>query len=269
MLRIGIIGCGFIGSELARFITNYLNDQAVLVAIYDRNEKKAYKLADELNPHPDVIPAESIPLHCELVIEAAGQACCEEIVPKALGLGRDVMVMSAGGLADRYEEFAELARQKKAKIYIPSGAIAGIDGLEAAMLSNVTSVKLTTRKPPASFIDSPLVKAKNYDLKNLKEPALLFEGSAREALKDFPQNINIAATLSMAGVGFDETQVIIIADPTLTQNVHELEVIGDFGKMNVHIENVPAPQNPKTSYLAVMSASATMLEILKPLKIGT
>jgi aspartate dehydrogenase len=141
--------------------------------------------------------------------------------------------------------------------------------LEAAILSGVSSVTLTTRKPPASFIDSPLVKQKRYDLNNLTEPALLFRGPAREALKALPQNINIAATLSMAGIGFDRTEVVVIADPGITQNVHEVEVTGDFGRMQVRVENVPAPQNPKTSYLAVMSACATLMEILKPLKIGT
>jgi len=170
---------------------------------------------------------------------------------------------------DIYEEAFAMARSKNANLYIPSGAIAGIDGLEAAMIGGVTSVRLTSRKPPESLADSPYVREKGLRLSEFTGETLLFEGSAREAVKAFPFNINVAATLSFAGLGLDQTQVRIITGPGTTMNIHEIEVEGVFGRMVTRTENIPSPQNPKTSFLAVLSACALLNEILNPVKIGT
>ncbi len=159
--RIGIIGCGAIGAQLARSISAYFKDRARLMVLCDLVNSKAQSLSNEIQPHPDVLPMDSVPFHCDLIIEAANHGVCREIVPKALEMGRDVMVISAGGLTDIYEEVFALAKKKDAHIYIPSGAIVGIDGLEAAMTGGVTSVCLTTRKPMETLKDAPYVIEKN------------------------------------------------------------------------------------------------------------
>ncbi len=267
--RIGIVGCGAIGGELARSICSFFQDRARLIVLCDRNNPKAQALSNELNPHPDVLPIESIPFHCDLIIEAASQEICQTLVPRALDMGRDVMVMSVGGLLDIYQDVFYQARSKNARIYIPSGAIAGIDGLEAAMTGGVDTVRLTCKKPVAAFADSPYITQKNLRLSELPAETVIFEGNAREAVNAFPLNANVAATLSFAGLGPERTQVRMITGPEITTNVHELEVEGAFGRMFTRTENLPAPQNPRTSYLAVLSACAMLNEILNPVKIGT
>ncbi len=267
--RIGIVGCGAIGGQLARSISSYFKDRARLMVLCDLDESKAQALSNEIESHPDVLPMDSAPFHCDLIIEAANQQVCRALVPRALGMGRDVMVMSVGGLLEIYEEVFALARSKDVKIYIPSGAIAGIDGLEAAMTGGVTSVRLTTRKPPGALDGAPYVVEKNLRLAEFTEETVIFEGTAREAVRAFPQNVNVAATLSLAGLGPDQTRVRIMTGPGITTNTHEIEVEGAFGRMVTRVENLPSPQNPKTSHLAVLSACAMLNEIMNPVKIGT
>jgi aspartate dehydrogenase len=267
--RVGIIGCGAIGSQLARSISSYFKDRLRLMVLCDRNTEIAQRLSNELDPHPDVLPIDSVPLHCDLVIEAASQEACQQVVPRAIEMGRDVMLLSVGGLVDIYDQVYELAKSKKAHLYVPSGAIAGIDGLQAAMTGGVTSVRLTTRKPVASLLAAPYIQEKQIDLKNLTGETVVFEGTAREAVKAFPFNVNVAATLSLAGLGFDCTQVRLVTGPAITRNIHEIEIEGSFGKLTTRTENIPSPDNPKTSYLTLLSACAMLNEILNPVQIGT
>lgn len=266
--RIGIVGCGAIGGQLARSIASDFGDRAQLSALCDIDVLRAQALAAELNPKPQVLDLETIGDHCDLLIEAANQGICRALVPKTISMGRDIMVMSVGGLVDIYEDIFKVARARNANLYIPSGAIAGIDGLEAAKVGGIHLVRLTTRKPPASLAEAPFVLEKKIPLFDFKEETVVFEGSAREAIKAFPFNINVAATLSLAGLGFDRTRVRIITGPNISANIHEVEVEGAFGKMFTRTENQPSAQNPKTSYLAMLSGVAMLNEILNPVKIG-
>lgn len=267
--RIGLVGCGTIGTQLARSITEYFQDRARLVAICDRNDQKAQQLSNTLNPHPDVLPMESVPLHCDLVIEAASNEASRELVPKALELGRDVMVMSVGGLVDTYGEVFAQARAKRARIYIPSGPVAGIDALESAMTGGVTSVCLSIRMPPQSLFDVPYVQEHRLELGELLRDTAIFEGTAREAIRSFPLHSNAAAAVGLAGLGLDQTQVRVITGPAVLNAVHELEVEGAFGRFTTMTENQPTPENPKTTTLAILSACALLNEILNPVKMGT
>jgi len=267
--RIGIVGCGAIGGELARSICAYFQDRARLIVVSDRNDHKANALSNELSPHPDVLPLESVPFHCDLIIEAASPEACRELVPKALDMGRDVMVMSVGGLLEIYRDVFYQARSKNAHIYIPSGEIAGIDGLEAAMTGGVDTVRLTCKKPFGAFTDSAYVAKKGLRLAEFTGETILFEGNATEAIAAFPFHANVAATLSFAGLGPERTQVRMVTGPQITSSIQELEVEGAFGKMMTRTENQPSPQNPGTSYLAALSACAMLNEILNPVQIGT
>lgn len=207
----------------------------------------------------------------DLVVESASQSAVSFIVPQALEAGCDVMILSVGALADKElrEKLFELARKNNCKLYFPSGAVVGIDGLNSASSAGISSVTLTTRKPPSGLAGAPHIAALGIDLGKIEKETLLFEGPASEAVKAFPANVNVAATISLAGIGFEKTVVRVIADPSLSRNVHEIAVEGEFGKFTTRVENRPSPENPKTSYLAALSAISTLKKVLNPVQIGT
>jgi aspartate dehydrogenase len=207
----------------------------------------------------------------DLVIESASLNAVRLLVPRALEAGCDVMILSVGALADEElrKKLFRLAQQNNCKLYFPSGAVVGIDGINSASAAEISSVTLTTRKPPSGLAGAPYVVCKGIELEKIETETLLFEGSASEAVKAFPANVNVAATISLAGIGFERTKVRVIADPALSRNVHEITVEGEFGKFFTRVENLPSPENPKTSYLAALSAISTLKKILNPVKIGT
>lgn len=207
----------------------------------------------------------------DLVVESASQNAVRFIVPQALKAGCSVMVLSVGALADKElrETLFGLAKEHNCKLYFPSGAVVGIDGINSAHAAGISSVTLTTRKPPSGLMGAPYVVEHGIELEKLEKETILFEGIASEAVKAFPANVNVAATISLAGVGFERTMVRIIADPSLSRNVHEINVEGEFGKFCTKVENLPSPENPKTSYLAALSAISTLKKILNPVQIGT
>lgn len=208
----------------------------------------------------------------DLVVESASQNAVRFIVPQALKAGCSVMVLSVGALADKElrETLFGLAKEHNCKLYFPSGAVVGIDGINSAHAAGISSVTLTTRKPPSGLMGAPYVVEHGIELEKLEKETILFEGTASEAVKAFPPaNVNVAATISLAGIGFERTMVRVIADPSLSRNVHEINVEGEFGKFCTKVENLPSPENPKTSYLAALSAISTLKKILNPVQIGT
>ena len=178
------------------------------------------------------------------------------------------MILSSGGLL-QHTGLLRRAAARKVPVYLPSGALVGLDGIKAASMGRLKSVTLTTRKPPSSFAGAPGVTRRKVRLSDIRTPRVLFQGSASRAVEDFPQNINVAATLALAGIGAKRTRVRIIADPAVRNNVHEIEAVGSFGRFAAVTENRPSPENPKTSQLAVLSAVATLNQILQPVKAGT
>lgn len=268
MLRVGLVGCGVIGGGLARAIDSRELPGLELVAICDRNKIKEDELASSLKRMPVTTSIDGVVEKADLIIEAASSNIAGELVQKALNKGKDIMVMSVGGMLDYLHLFTE-AREKKCKIYFPSGAIAGLDGIKAAKEACLDSVTLETSKPPQGLKGAPYLLEKNIDLRGIKEKVVIFEGNCQEAVKAFPKNINVAAALSFAGLGMERTKVRIIADPSLKRNVHHIIVKGDFGKLEIMAENVPSPSNPKTSYLAVLSAIATLRGIVDSVKMGS
>jgi len=271
MLKIGIIGCGFIGGQICRAVDDGILN-AEISALCDSSESKAHALADSLKRcKPACLKIEELVKNVDFVIESASQKAVKFIAPQALEAGRDVMVLSVGAFAD--EELRKtlfgLAEKNNCKLYFPSGAVIGIDGLNSASAAEVFSVTLTTRKPPSGLIGAPYIVEKGIKLEALEMETLLFEGFASEAVKAFPANVNVAATISLAGIGFERTKVRVVADPSLSRNVHELTVEGEFGTFFTRVENLPSPDNPKTSYLAALSAISTLKQILSSVQIGT
>ena len=267
-LKIGIAGCGAIGSEVAKAVVTKFKDKAELVALFDINEDKAIRLSAELKKRNLYCNLNALIKRSGLVVEATSQSASCDIVKKALDAHKAALMMSAGGILRR-PGLSALAARKRTNLYIPTGAVAGIDGLSAARQGKVKKVTLTTTKPPRSFKGAPYIKEKKINLGAIKKDIVLFEGSANAAVRGFPANINVAATLSLAGIGAKKTRVRIIASPKVKRNIHEIEIEGDFGRIYTRAENVPSPRNPKTSYLAVLSAIATLDKITGNVKIGT
>ncbi len=266
-LKVGIIGCGAIGRALGQAINSRI-PEIDLVALADIDKEKARKLAENLLSRPQALSSGELINRVDLVVECAASSASAAIVKDALARSKDILVMSVGGLLGK-ENLLQLAREKNCRIYLPSGALTGLDGVKSAAVGRIDSVTLTTRKPPAGLSGAPYLAREGIDLSSLREEKVIFEGSAEEAVEGFPRNINVAATLSLAGIGVAKTRVRIIADPKISRNIHEIEVEGEFGRLISRTENLPSPSNPKTSLLAIFSAIATLKSLASPVRIGT
>jgi len=269
-LKIGIVGCGAIGSSLAKEIVTNFGNCASLTALFDLRLERAQFLSRQLTKSSKLYAGnlDILIKRSDLVIEASSAKAAWEIARKSLSSGRKVMIMSVGGMVDHSDELLALALKNNAQVYLPSGAIAGIDALKAANIARVSKVVLTTRKNPNAFKGVEYVE-RNFKLSGLKKDKVLFSGKAVDAVKYFPQNINVAAVLGLAAIGMRKTQVRIIACPYVKKNIHEVLIESKEAKIFTRTENILHPQNPKTSYLAVLSAIATLKQILQPVKIGT
>ena len=267
-LKIGIIGCGAMGSEIARACQGMLSSSMELAAICDIDEEKARKLSGSLKPGAKVLKLDELIEGADLVVEAASAAVSGSVLEKCIKAERDCLIMSVGGLIAKADLLKE-ADASGVRVYIPSGALCGIDGLKSASGGRVESVTLTTRKPPKGLEGAPYLKEKKIDLSGVKKETVVFEGTAVEAVKGFPANVNVSAVLSLAGIGAEKTRVRIVTSPEYTRNTHEVEITGDFGRIMTRTENVPSPGNPKTSSLAIYSAIATLEGIAKSVRIGT
>lgn len=191
-----------------------------------------------------------------LLIECAGHGAVREHAPGALRAGIDVMLTSVGALADddlRLQLDAAV-RVGAGRLITVSGAIGGLDALNAARGAGLHSVRYIGRKPPLAWSGTPADAA--FDLAALNQPTVIFSGSAAESALAYPKNANVTAAVALAGMGFAQTQVQLIADPGVTQNCHELEVHGAFGEFRIQLANAPLPENPKTSWLAALSLEA-------------
>ncbi|MCM8797816.1 MAG: DUF108 domain-containing protein [Candidatus Omnitrophica bacterium] len=270
-LKIGIVGCGAIGSSLARIILRDLKGKAELAALFDVNKNKLDLLVKTLSASERLKAFGLIQLisRAQLVIEATSAESSWEIAKKAIMKGRHIMIMSVGGIAAYYRQLYKLAQRYNCRVYIPSGAIAGIDALKAARMARIKKVILRTIKNPASFKGVEYVERQKLCLDNLKKDKILFSGPASKAIKYFPQNINVAALLSLAGLGLSKTRVEIVASPTIKNNVHKIRIESSAGVVETSTENIVHPDNPKTSYLAVLSAAATLKQVLEPIRLGT
>jgi aspartate dehydrogenase len=181
------------------------------------------------------------------------------------------MVMSVGAFADKelLETVRSLARNNHCSVYLPSGAVCGLDGVKSASVCKIDSVTITTRKPIAGLRGAPFIVKNNIDIDSITGPTEIFSGPAAVAIREFPANVNVAASLSLVGIGFERTLVKVVVDPTIKRNMHEIVVRGEFGELRTVVENVPSKTNPKTSFLAALSAIATLRQVCEPIKIGT
>lgn len=271
--EVAIIGCGAIGGILARSIDGGNAGETELVTLFDLERGRAEELANDLSSSPtvaggigDILEDEAV----DLVVEAASQEAVSEYSTDILRSGKDLVVLSVGAFSDEelLEEVRVEAENADSRVYLPSGAILGLDGIQAAEIAGFEEAVLTTRKPPETLSATKFVRENNIDLSGLEESRVIFEGPASEAVEEFPGSVNVAALLSLAGAGFRKTKVRVVADPSLEQNVHEVRVEGEAGEFTTEARNFPSPENPKTSYLAALSAIRTLRNLTGSFWIG-
>jgi aspartate dehydrogenase len=266
MKSIGIVGCGAIGRALIGAVAS--GKLAVRIAgVTSRTEKSARDFLAAFASPPPYLSLSELIHSADLIVEAAGGSVVQPLAEQVFAAGKDLMVISVGALL-QYPEVMEKARQSGCRLYVPSGAIAGLDGIKSACVGVITHVTMTTRKPPRGLEGAPHLVQNGISVAGLKEEKEVFSGNAREACKGFPANVNVSAAVSLAGIGPDRTRIRIIAVPGLQRNCHDIEVEGEFGRLHVHIENVPS-ENPKTGKLTALSIIRSVQDVVDPVRIGT
>jgi len=264
-MRIGVIGAGAIGRYLVQAVRSGQAGDHEVVVVGDVIPNGA------IDGIPYTTDVSSLPSYdLELVVEAAAQVAARQHVVPMLEAGVDVMVMSVGALADEgfYEQVQAAARRAGRRVYIPSGALGGLDAVKAAAVAGLDSVELITTKPPIAIKDAVYFQDHPVDWDAITSPTVVYEGPASEAVGYFPQNVNVAAVLSLAGVGPHRTRVRVVADPASKTNQHMVRVRGGFGEMEVKLSNLPTPENPKTSWLAALAAVAMLRRLADPIQLG-
>ncbi|MEK4533358.1 aspartate dehydrogenase [Solibacillus sp. FSL K6-1554] len=258
-MKIGLIGAGAIAHFLLEEINGKRQENLRITNVFVRDRGKHHLLESNYGVKLYTEIDAFLESEIDIVVEAANIEAVHTLLPAAIRK-RDVVLISIGALVD--EELLAglntLANEFNRRLYLPSGAIGGLDLLQNAhVLGTVTSVALTTRKPASSLIEETIEIEK-----------VIFKGSATEAIRRYPKNMNVSIVLALAGIGFDETSVTLVADPKIDKNIHQVEMTGDFGEATFTIKNNPLPANPKTSYLAAMSILGTLKKIKQKLLIG-
>jgi len=271
-MRIGIIGGGVIARLFLEHVAHGDMGDARVVAVQGRSAASRGRPLAEQYGVPFVISLDAlIAERPDVVIEAASHDAVREFARPLLKQGIALIILSAGALCDDdlRARLEAAAAKYKALLYVPSGGIGGLDALKAVCVAGADSVEIAVTKPPAAWKGIPYVEKMNLDLDNLAGPVTLFEGSARAGVPHFPANVNIAAALSMAGIGFDRTQLKVVADPALIYNTHYINIRGRTGAISIKFESVPFPDNPKTAMLACYSALAAFKQFNSLVRYGT
>jgi aspartate dehydrogenase len=270
-MKVALIGCGFIGKTIADAIKEGAVD-ATLVSVFSLTRDSAEKVGAMCD---DVVIADSLrdilDSNAELVIEAASIDALKQYAIDILKSKKNLMAMSVGAFADRdfLEKVEKAAKENRVKVYLPSGAVGGLDALKSAAAAELSVVSIVTTKPPNSFRENRYLIEKGIDVDKIKERQVLYEGNAADAIEKFPQNVNVATTVGLCGLGPEKTHVTIVCDPNINKNIHEIHAKGDFGEFKFRAENLPSPTNPRTSYLAALSAVTTLKRITSHIDIGT
>ncbi len=265
-LRVAIAGLGPIGKGAAEALDNGI-DGLALAAVSAQHPEKHHNWFGKLKSRPAVLPIEKLSDAADIVIECAPAKLLRSIVAPFLAKGKTAIVLSAGALLEN-EDLIELAKQHGGQIMVPTGALIGLDAVTAAAVGEIHSVKMVTRKPVQGLSGAPFLIENKIDIETIKTPLKIFDGTAREAAKGFPANLNVAVALSLAGIGPDRTRLEIWADPSLTRNVHRVDVESDSARFSMSIENIPS-ENPKTGRITALSVIALLRKQRAALRVGT
>ena len=270
--RIGLLGCGAIGTEIAIAIDSG-KIPAKLTHVFDFSKDSSQRLVSKLKNKPVI--TENVGLLAaspvDLIIEAASQDAVRDNALSILQNRKDLMIMSVGALLDEsiFEIVSEGCKDFNKHVFLPSGAIAGLDSIRAVK-DELESIVLVTTKNPKALKGAKFFETSKINPDEIKESTIIYDGTAEEAVRLFPANINVAALISLAGIGSTKTKVRIVADPKTDKNTHEIQASGKFGKFSIKIENIPSESNPKTSRLAILSAIECLRKICDgEIQIGT
>jgi len=270
--KIGLLGCGAIGTQIALAIDSG-KIPASLTHVYDESKDAAESLVSKLNNKPEIVANHHLlsSHSVDIVVEAASQEAVKDAALSVLQNRRDLLVMSVGAFLDEsiFDVLSDACKEFKKTIYLPSGAIGGLDAIKSVR-DELESIAITTTKHPRSLKGAEFFENSNVDLDSLKKSTVIFEGTAKQAVNLFPKNINVSALLPLSGIGSENTKVRIVVDPDTDKNTHQIQAKGKFGEMKFTISNYPDPNNPKTSRLAILSAIETLRKYCSDeIKIGT
>ena len=216
--RVAVAGLGSIGARVVQELDRGI-DGLVLSAVSAQTIAKHRSWLDKLKPRPEILPIEQLADAADIVVECAPSKLVRSIVAPVVTRGKTAIVLSVGALLVN-DDLIELAKANGGQIVVPTGALIGLDAMTAAAEGTIHSVRMVTRKPIEGLLGAPHLVENNINIEGIAEPLRIFEGTAREAAKGFPANLNVAVALSLAGIGPDKTRIEIWADPTVTRNTH-------------------------------------------------
>jgi aspartate dehydrogenase len=265
-MKVAVAGVGAIGSKVVEALDRGI-DGLVLTAVSVQNVDKHRNWLAGLTTAPKLLPLEELAEAADLVVECAPSKLVRSIVAPVVMRGKVAVVLSVGALLEN-DDLITLAKEHGGQIVVPTGALIGLDAVAAAAEGTIYSVQMVTRKPARGLAGAPYIVENNIDIEHICEPLKVFDGTAREAAKGFPANLNVAVALSLAGIGPDRTRVQIWADPTVTRNTHRIEVDADSARFSMSIENIPS-ENPRTGLITALSVIACLRKLRASLRIGT
>ncbi len=265
-LRIAVAGLGAIGTRVVEALARGIDGLVLSAVSVQSPEKHRSRLAGLTRP-PAILPIAALVDVADIVIECAPSQLVRSIVTPFVSAGKTAVVLSAGALLE-HDDLIALAKQHGGQIVVPTGALIGLDAVTAAAVGTIHSVRMITRKPPGGLAGAPYIVANSIGIEGITEPLKVFDGTAREAARGFPANVNVAAALSLAGIGPDRTTIEIWADPTVTRNMHRIEVDSDSARFSMSIENIPS-ENPKTGLITALSVIACLRKLRAALRVGT
>lgn len=267
-MKIGIAGTGAIGSAVAHALAGGDIPGCSLTAVSARNSERAAEFNAALQKSVPALSFQDLALRCDAVLEALPPDLFETIAVPVLSAGKILIAMSASQLLSR-ADLLELAERSGGRIVIPSGAMLGLDALKAAAVGKIHAVRICTRKPPAGLVSAPYVIRNRLNLTNIAEAVCILQGSVSDVAREFPANVNVAAAVSLAGIGPDRTRMEIWADPELEFNTHTVSVESDSSNFSMSIENRPSDENPATGRITSQSVIAFLRQMRSVLHIGT
>ena len=265
-LKVGVAGLGAVGLGVARRLDAGIPG-LVLAAVAVRDRDKARHNLPGVGERIPIVAAEALAGSCDVVVECLPPQLFRPLALSVIERGKIFMPLSVGQLLQNWD-LVERAKVSGARILAPTGALLGFDAVRAAAEGTIHSVTMITRKPPSGLEGAPYLVERAISLKDLKEPAKIFDGSARDGARGFPANVNVAAALSLAGIGPDKTRLEIWADPALSRNTHRIEVDADTARFSMAIEGIPS-ENPRTGRIVPLSVIAALRGLVSEIKVGT
>ena len=266
--RVAVAGLGVIGMRVARYIDDGAVEGIELSAVASRNTEKASKSAAELKKVPVVCSLKELPKLADIIVDCTPASIFREVAETVIAEGKILMPLSVAALLENMD-LVDLARETGAQIIVPTGAIIGLDTVRAMAVGEIHSIVLETRKPPNGLAGAPHLVNNNISVEDLTEAKLVFKGNAREAAKGFPANVNVAAALSLAGIGPDKTEVEVWADPAVDRNMQTVTIVSDSGDATMKMRNIPSVENPRTGKIVAQSVVATLKRHTAPLVSGS